>query len=136
LGLALLIVTFSLRDVHFRETIRYSLQGIALYPVFICAILHPEWLPFRLLNLRFVKFIGVLSYSLYLVHHVVIFGVSQTFGTGLVVTAIISFAISFMIAWVIYLFVEKPCASLRRRISQRYLGRLKTVADAPVTAAT
>src|SRR5213075_526599 len=38
LGVTLLLVTFVVRDFGFRETVRYTLQGIALVPVFVVAI--------------------------------------------------------------------------------------------------
>ena len=41
IGILLLIITFTIRDDGFRETIRYSLQGIALMPVFSAILLRP-----------------------------------------------------------------------------------------------
>ena len=64
-GLLLLTFTFVYRAPWFRETIRYTLQGIALTPVFVTAIRFPRWLPFRALNARPVAYVGVLSYTLY-----------------------------------------------------------------------
>src|SRR5207247_3038147 len=74
-GLALLLGTFVYRAPWFRETFRYTLQGIGLTPLFVSAIRFPEWLPFRVLNAKPVAFAGVLSYSLYLVHQVALYGV-------------------------------------------------------------
>ena len=75
-ALALLIFTFAYRAPWFRETIRYSLQGIALTPIFISAVRYPGWLPYRFVNARPVVFMGALSYVLYLVHQVVLFALS------------------------------------------------------------
>jgi peptidoglycan/LPS O-acetylase OafA/YrhL len=118
LGVALLLFSFLYRGDAFRESFRYTVQGVGLYPVFVTAICHPTFLPFRFLNLRPVAFIGVLSYSLYLVHHVVIFGV----GFHLpqlhpVARGVLSFAIAFAISWGIYVVLEKPLAKLRKRLS-------------------
>ncbi len=118
LGIALLLVSFIWRDEGFRETFRYSIQGLGLYPVFITAICHPEFLPFRFLNLRPVAFMGVLSYSLYLVHHVVLFGVRfQLPHLHPVAQGVLGFGLALAIAWGIYLVVEKPAARLRKRLS-------------------
>ena len=74
-GLALLLVTFTIVAPWFRETMRYTLQGLALMPVFVAAIRFPGWLPFRLLNAGPVAFVGMLSYTLYLSHQVALMGV-------------------------------------------------------------
>ncbi len=114
-GVALLLVSLLFRDAHFRETFRYSLQGVALYPLFIAAMRFPRWGLVRLLNLPAVAFVGVLSYSLYLVHHVVLSALDGTFAQHAVVRAVIALGLSTAIAWAIHLGVEKPCARLRKR---------------------
>ena len=115
-GLFGLLVSFVYRDPAFRETFRYTLQGISLLPIFVVAMRYPTWGPFKLLNHRWASFIGVLSYSLYLVHHVVIRVLDPlpigAFGRGLV-----ALALSVALSWLIYRFVEKPCAKLRKRLS-------------------
>jgi peptidoglycan/LPS O-acetylase OafA/YrhL len=111
-----LLVTFVYRDPDFRETFRYSLQGIALTPVFIAAIRFPTWAPFRVLNLRALSFLGVLSYPLYLVHHVLLSALAATLGAGLI-RAVVALAVSIAVSWTLHELVEKPCARLRRRLS-------------------
>lgn len=117
-GIALLFVTFLYRAPWFRETIRYTLQGIALTPVFVAAIRFPRWLPFRLLNAKPVAFLGVLSYTLYLGHQVALMGVHfwlPDLGRGKL--ALLSFAIALAVALAIHRFIEKPLARLRHRIA-------------------
>lgn len=113
-----LLVGFLWRDDRFRESLRYTLQGIALVPVFVCAIRWPGFLPFRILNTKAVAFLGVLSYSLYLTHHVVIFGVNQYLPQvhGLA-RGTLSFAVALALSYGIYVAIEKPCARLRKRLS-------------------
>jgi peptidoglycan/LPS O-acetylase OafA/YrhL len=67
----LLLISFLIRDELFRETLRYTVQGLALMPLFYCAVRYPDMLPMRFLNWAFVKKIGVYSYSMYLIHFVV-----------------------------------------------------------------
>jgi peptidoglycan/LPS O-acetylase OafA/YrhL len=63
-------------------------------------------------------FIGLLSYSLYLLHLAVIFGVARALPqVNHVFRGSLSLAISIALAWLIYVTVEKPCARLRRRLS-------------------
>lgn len=106
------------RAPAFRETLRYSLQGMALTIIFIAAIRFSDWLPFRLLNWRPVAFMGVLSYSLYLLHYAVLFAVERNFPTARpILQGLLALAVSFVLAWAIYEVVEKPCARLRRRLT-------------------
>ena len=118
LGIGALLVSFLWRNDAFRETARYSLQGLALTPIFICAIVWPTFGPFRLLNTRLLAFLGVLSYSLYLTHHVILFGVHHHLPQlHPVLQAAIGAALAVGISWGIYLAVEKPCAALRKRLN-------------------
>jgi peptidoglycan/LPS O-acetylase OafA/YrhL len=72
LGLALLLSTILYRNAEFRESLRYSLQGLALLPIFYYAVRFPKAGPFRFLNLRFLARVGVLSYGIYLIHDVIV----------------------------------------------------------------
>jgi peptidoglycan/LPS O-acetylase OafA/YrhL len=115
---ALLVFTFGFQAPGFTETARYSLQGLALFPLFIVAIRYPNWPPARLLNLRPVALVGVISYSLYLLHPSVLYGVDQWLPAGAVVRGAVSLAITLSLASAIYLAIERPCARLRRRLSK------------------
>jgi peptidoglycan/LPS O-acetylase OafA/YrhL len=117
-GIAGLLASFLYRDPTFRETFRYTLQGISLIPVFVCAIRYPDWGPMRLLNLRPLAFLGVLSYSLYLMHQVVLYAAETHVGDtlGKLATGLVSLAVTILLSWLMYLSVEKPCAALRKRL--------------------
>jgi peptidoglycan/LPS O-acetylase OafA/YrhL len=118
LSVVALIAGMVFRDPGFRETARYSLQGMALTFIFIAAIRFPSWTPFRILNWRPLTFIGLLSYSLYLLHFTVIVAVKRWLpNLGPVVQAMWSFAFSMVLAWVMYVSVERPFARLRRMLS-------------------
>jgi peptidoglycan/LPS O-acetylase OafA/YrhL len=117
-GMLLLLATFLYRAPWFRETVRYTLQGVGLTPLFVAAVRYPRWAPFRVLNLRFVAFVGVLSYSLYLVHQMVLYGTTfQLPAWHPAVRSVLALAISFALALLTYRYVEKPCAKLRKRLS-------------------
>ena len=117
LGIAMLLVTFVWRNGAFRETARYTLQGLALIPVFICAIRWPEFGPFRLLNTRIMSFLGVISYSLYLTHHLIICATQLHLPTvHPALQGVIAAVLSVATSYAIYLAVEKPCANLRKRL--------------------
>jgi peptidoglycan/LPS O-acetylase OafA/YrhL len=117
-ALLTIAVCVLVRNQAFRETLRYSLQGAALTGIFIAAIRFREWLPMRLLNLRPVAFIGVLSYTLYLLHYAVIAAVQWRFSYAHpALQAGLAFSISMGLAWVMYVVIEKPCARLRRKLT-------------------
>ena len=125
LGFAMLLATLLFRVDYLRDTFRYSIQGVALYPIFIAAIRFPEWGLFKVLNWNWVRFVGVLSYSLYLVHFVVIKVLNTTMpGLGFVATGVVSLAISLVISYGIYRLAEIPAAKLKRKFSSH--SRIKT----------
>jgi len=119
LSLVLLAVCVLVRGPEFREPLRYSLQGIALTFLFVAAIRFHDTPYFRLLNWRPLVFIGMLSYSLYLLHYAVILEVQRAFSAvHPLLQAVIALAVSLALAWGIYLLVERPCGQLRRRLQR------------------
>jgi len=122
-----LILAFVWRGDAFRETFRYSLQGIALTLLFVAAVRFPGWPLFRFLNTRPMEFIGALSYTLYLVHLAILLVIEHNLAPGLpmYVQAPLALLASVLFAYVMYRLVEKPCAQLRRRLSRlpHFAGR-------------
>jgi peptidoglycan/LPS O-acetylase OafA/YrhL len=119
LGLITLLLTFVIRGQQFQETWRYSLQGIALVPLFVVAMRWHDRGIFRLLNLRWVRFLGVLSYSIYLVHLTVFYGMNdpRLHLRSPLLQAAVTLVLTLAIAVAIHHLVERPCARLRRRLS-------------------
>jgi peptidoglycan/LPS O-acetylase OafA/YrhL len=72
LAVATLLFTLVYRDLVFRETIRYSLQGLALMPIFYFVIRFSDNRVFRLLNSPWAVRLGTYSYAIYLFHLVMI----------------------------------------------------------------
>jgi peptidoglycan/LPS O-acetylase OafA/YrhL len=117
-ALIVLIVCVGVRSPIFRETLRYSIQGAALTFVFIAAIRFKDWPLFRVLNHRLVAFLGVLSYSLYLIHFVVVSAIHLILPEGgYLLRGFLAIAVCLTISWAIYSFVERPFAGLRRRFT-------------------
>jgi peptidoglycan/LPS O-acetylase OafA/YrhL len=121
LGILVLLLCFAIRNEGFRQTIRYSLQGLALMPVFTTVLLErPDNLSRKLLSAPPMVLIGRLSYSIYLFHlpartpGEVIFGSPYNIGTkisGLIITGIV--------AYTLLIFVELPLGKLRHRLRRR-----------------
>jgi peptidoglycan/LPS O-acetylase OafA/YrhL len=122
----LLVVCLLVQNEPFRETVRYSLQGVALTFLFIALLRFRGTVWFRALNWRPIAFLGVLSYSIYLVHYSVIIGVRhQLAALHPMVQAGLALTITLGLAWLMHVAVERPCADLRRRLhrrAQRQLG--------------
>ncbi|WP_413874970.1 acyltransferase family protein [Albidovulum sp.] len=71
-ALVVLALSILARDVTFRSTLRYTVQGGALMVVFHYAVTRPDYWLFRPLNFGWVKTLGLYSYSIYLAHYVII----------------------------------------------------------------
>lgn len=67
-GLLLLLVSLLWRDPDFRQTLRYTLQGIALLPIFYYIVSSPNVWQTRWLTWRPLCWLGWVSYTVYLVH--------------------------------------------------------------------
>lgn len=113
-----LLVSLVVRDGQFRETFRYTIQGIALTPLFIAAIRYHDWPVIQLLNLGWVRFLGVLSYALYLVHQVVIVALEQWMGSHPLLRGIAALILSIGAAIGLYYLIERPFTRLRKRLQR------------------
>ncbi len=68
-GALLIVLAFAYRNPFFRDTIRYTLNAIGLAQIFFLATL-PERRSFtRALEWPVLRWLGQLSYSMYLIHH-------------------------------------------------------------------
>ena len=113
-----ILLSISIRDVRFSGTFQYTIQGIALIPLFTVAVrYHRHWL-FRPLNWRWVRFVGALSYSIYISEQVIIFGVHRWLAAPQIVRGVVYLVLTLLVATCMYYVVERPAARVRRRLSQ------------------
>ena len=118
LAAAVLLASAYVSNAVFTNTLSFSLQGVALTVLFMGAVALPDWPPFRVLNWRPVVFIGMLSYSLYLVHDVLLQVVRQVWSLPHAsLRAAVTLALSVTVALLIFEVIEKPCGRLRRRLT-------------------
>jgi peptidoglycan/LPS O-acetylase OafA/YrhL len=75
IGIGFLLLSLIYRNPVFRETFRYSLEGIALFPIFYFAILFHDNALFRHLNSVWAIRIGTYSYAIYLIHEIILFAI-------------------------------------------------------------
>jgi peptidoglycan/LPS O-acetylase OafA/YrhL len=98
--------------------LRYTIQGIALHGLFTAAIRFPDWGVFQILNWSWMRFSGWLSYSLYLVHDIVLRVVYLYLPQiSVPLQGAMSMLISLILAYAIYRYIELPCGKLRKQLS-------------------
>jgi len=114
-ALALLAATLVIRDPGFRETLRYTLQGVACFPLFWLAVRHPDWAVFKPLNSAPFVLLGKVSYTFYLCHFFFV-RIAESWFDRQIVIGLTAFAASFGFAYLVYRTVELPFARLRRRL--------------------
>lgn len=109
-----LLTTLLFREPWFAQTLRYSLQPLALLPFFYWAIATPDWGPFRLLSLPILVAVGQVSYGIYLLHYVLIYQIEHWL-PGLPLPALLALATlgSYALARWMYRSVERPLQALR-----------------------
>lgn len=115
-SLTLLAATFVIRSPAFRETFRYSIQGLALMPMFYAAVKASHKIPFRWLNHPALKVVGVWSYSIYLSHFFLLHILAETVGRPSWNVAILAMITSACFAWSIQILIDRPLSVFRRRL--------------------
>jgi peptidoglycan/LPS O-acetylase OafA/YrhL len=116
----LLVATLLYRDEMFRLTARYTLQCLALAPLILLAIIHARSPLVRWLNARPLVYIGTVSYTIYLSHQIVLYGVIRHWPQlNWVTTLALTIVLTLAIAEPMRRWVENPCAVLRKRLQQR-----------------
>jgi peptidoglycan/LPS O-acetylase OafA/YrhL len=117
LSLVGLALSFVISNASFQDTLRYTLQGVCLVGVFVVAIRYPAWGPVRLLNTKLLSWIGLISYSLYLVHLSVLKIVYTIWGHKLWVLLSVGWIASIGVSAAIYYVIERPAGRLRKRLA-------------------
>jgi len=121
-GLAI-IASFLIRDETFRYTLRFSLQGAALFILVLnfyflkalnFAVIITEW--------RMLAWIGQISYALYLWHVPIYDLVHRSMDRG-PISLLITTAASFVISAISFYIVEKPFVALRKRFGAHIVKR-------------
>jgi peptidoglycan/LPS O-acetylase OafA/YrhL len=123
-GIVGILVSLLCRDEWFRDTLRYSVQGLSLIPIVTAICFSGRYRVLTsLMDSRLMAWIGALSYSLYLFHgHAIVIGenlfhvryvdpVSQLPAAYFFLTI----SLTLLFATGSYYLVEKPLFSLRVR---------------------
>lgn len=118
-GLLLIAVSIALNEPHYRETLRYTLQGVALYAIFYYCISSYRGWQAGWLEWKPLRWIGWLSYSLYLIHLMFLQTLNARFPLHAISVAVVSFGLSVAFAWLMRLGVETPLRNFRARLEKR-----------------
>ncbi len=118
-SIIVLLATIAARDEFFRQTLRYSVQGIALAPVFFYIARYPDSFATRCLEWKPLTTLGDLSYALYVFHYTVMFAVNTWITTNPMATFVLTFAITCILAELSRRCVERPAARIRNRILEK-----------------
>jgi exopolysaccharide production protein ExoZ len=92
------------------------LGGLGLTALFVWLLRSPD------LPSRFLQFTGRISYSIYLLHFPIIVGAYKRFGHLGTVHLVITLALIFGLAWLLYRWVERPGMALARRWTRPVSG--------------
>lgn len=121
---AVLLGTVLYRDEVFRLTARYTLQSLAIAPLIYLAVARADRLPFRWLNARALVYVGAISYTIYLSHHVILLGLAKHWPqAGWIWLTLVGAVLTLAVAEPMRRWVELPCARLRKRLHRKALAR-------------
>ncbi|TAK84937.1 MAG: acyltransferase [Betaproteobacteria bacterium] len=115
-AVVVLLGTFLYRDPSFRAAVRYTVQGIALFPLFYCAVRYARSPFFSWLNLRPVRALGIISYTVYLSHFAAIQLAGKLLGVSGFTRGVLGFAFTVAFSAACYVLIERRFAVLRRKL--------------------
>lgn len=112
-----LLLSLSLGNRELRESFGYTIQGLCLFPVFITVVRYPDWGVVRLLNTAPVRWIGVLSFAIYLVHPSMLAITKATVGKSFALLLPVSLVLTLAAAAALYYGIERPLGRWRQRFN-------------------
>jgi peptidoglycan/LPS O-acetylase OafA/YrhL len=133
LAIVAIVASMSYREDAFRETFRYSIQSLALAPVFLFVLQSPQAWQSRWLEQKALRKLGRLSYSMYLIHFCIISKIA-TFVHNRVSVAVLGFILSALFAQAMFLAIEQPISRWRNERSRRSRKSATRVVEPSVAA--
>ena len=113
LGIAALLFSLLYRDPEFQETLRYTMQGLALFPVFYCAVKYHNCILFRWLDWPPVRALGLISFTFYL-SHILFLDLANQITPSPWIKGSLAFTMTVLFGTAMYHLVELRFAALRR----------------------
>ena len=119
-GLALIVASLVYRNTLYRETLRYTVQEIALYPIFYYCVAYSQSWQVRWLEWKWIRWVGWLSYSLYLIHFVILDCLERAFPKRSVTVFFAGLILALFYAWIMRETVEVPLRRMRERVERKF----------------
>ncbi|WP_051362128.1 acyltransferase family protein [Solimonas soli] len=130
---ALLLLSLLWRDPLFRLSLRYTVQSAAAAGLLWLAVAHGRRTP--LLNTRVAVYLGSVSYSVYLIHHLLIYALLRLWPQlPWYALLALGLGLSLLVAEPMRRWIERPCAGLRRRLAEGARRRRRGAAPAAARA--
>ncbi len=124
-GAAMIVGTLVIRDPVFRETLRYSVQGVGLLLIFNYALRNTGRLA-QLLGSPPLRIVADLSYFLYLIHLPMLIFMSH-FARSASSLFIAAMVLSFLLAVLVRHYVEMPLLRWRKRVEAKPSVKVSTI---------
>lgn len=116
-GTLAILLTLLVRDDFFRETIRYTIQGVALFFIFKFVLEGRRSFVSTILESRPCKIVADWSYVLYLIHLPFLMAAEHTLvALPMLLRFGIGFAAAFAFAAAMHYYVENPLLKWRKRV--------------------
>ena len=114
-------------------TVGYTMQAVGMGLVFTAVIRFPDFWAFRWLSWKPVVWFGVISYCFYLAHRYFILWMYANVEINPLISAAVAFGGATFLAWGMHVWIERPAAKLRHKLSRSGEGADDSrVASAPV----
>ncbi|MFZ6722295.1 acyltransferase family protein [Undibacterium sp. Ji49W] len=115
-GAVIMLISLAIRDENFRESLRYSLQGMALFLMFATLMFSRNYFN-SFLQWPPVVYVGRISYSLYLYHWLVI-GVVAWYmpGASALIRLLAVTVFSWLLSHLSYRYIEQRFQAMGRKL--------------------
>lgn len=115
-GASIIVLTLFVRDDLFRSSVRYTLQGVAFVPIFVYALTAEKSILYKIMNFPWIRKIGIYSYTIYLIHYVILNALNfNSVFQNVAYTALFAAIVSIIYAAIVNQFIELPIKRWRQQ---------------------
>jgi peptidoglycan/LPS O-acetylase OafA/YrhL len=115
IGLVMVLLPSFTKNDDLKVTIGYTMEGIGLMPLFTLAILQGGKGFMKFLHWPWLLWMSRISYSFYLYSWLMLSSVRQFFHGPRVAQVLVAFVLTFALASVMHILLERPLMALRKK---------------------